>query len=355
MNVVSETIRNPNGDVLFFSLADFVGTICEGSNCFVCGRSQSVTEFNNEHILPNWLLHKYSLHDRKLTLPNGVEQKYGTYKVPCCKDCNSEMSVVFETPMSRLLSSGPDAVQDFIVTQGSLIPYTWMALIFLKAHLKDRLLRRHLDRRKGDEMIAADYAWPDMHHLHAVARAFKVNASVSMKAMGSLYVFPIEHGGTRDDFDMQTFTDAQTLYLRLGHVSIIAVFNDAHAANNRVEWLLEKIDGPVSWMQARELAVHFAMANIDLINRPVFRTVIFDRKTITLEGHTDPVPQFEPFKIEAFGEAMRNTFPHLPQIDGHTSEETARLLRSGEMSFLTDASGNFIRHHALNRRISGLS
>ena len=109
-----------------------------------------------------------------------------------CKACNDEMACTFEEPMSALIRAGDDAIQDHMVEHGGLLPFTWMAPIFLKLNLKDRRLKRHLDRRLNDDPISADYTWEHMHHLHTVARAFHINATVEGKAVGSLVVFPID-------------------------------------------------------------------------------------------------------------------------------------------------------------------
>ncbi|MEJ8476652.1 hypothetical protein [Roseibium algae] len=245
--------------------------------------------------------------------------------------------------MSGLNEKGPNALQDYMVENGGLIPYTWMALIFLKAHLKDNDLRKFLDPRMGEEPISADYLWEHMHHLHAVARAFHINATIKPKAFGSMYVFPVRSDRTHDAFDLVTFTEAQTLYLRLGDTGMITVFDDACAAANRVMCLIDKVEGSLSWMQAREMAVHMALANLDLINRPRFWTNVNKDGAVTIDGQTDTVPKFREFNFSTFGSAMMSVFPKPPTIEGYSDEEAAKLLNSGKLSFLLDNEGNFIK------------
>lgn len=339
------TIRTDAGEVLLFSWPDFVALICEGLACFICGRTRADVAFNDEHIVPNWVLHAFGLHGLKITLPNGNPTLYGNYKIPCCEPCNSEMSRVLEQDMARLVKAGSGAIQDHVAAGGGLLPYTWMALIFLKLHLNDRRMKMHLDRRKGDAPISADYVWEHMHHLHAVARAFHIGAEVRPEAMGSMFVFPVYAG--EGDFDLLTLTEAQTLYLQLGQTGIIAVFDDSCAAANRVAWILEKITGPVSPVQARELAAHFALASLELMNRPKFWThVSADRKRTVIGGTTDAAPEFPKFDREHFGHMMAGVFPKPPPVIGKTAEEVAAGIAAGEISFLFDANGEFIRDHA---------
>jgi hypothetical protein len=339
------TVRNDDGDVLLFSWPDFVTTICEGNSCFICGRSRREVAFNDEHIVPNWTLHVFGLHQKAVTLPNGQRTVYGNYTIPCCKPCNDEMARMFEGPISALIRAGGDAVQDHIAKHGGLLPFTWMALIFLKLHLKDRRLKRHLDRRLGDDPISADYTWEHMHHLHAVARAFHINAAVEREAVGSLFVFPID--AEQADFDLITFTDAQTMLLQLGRTGMIAVFDDSCAALNRVMWIVEKITGPVSTIQARDLAAHFAMANLDLINRPRFWTRISpDRTDVVIGGTTDGVPLFRPYDQALFGSLISAAIPVLPAVTGMDAEQARAALLAGDMNFLLDEGGGFVADHA---------
>lgn len=346
------TIRNDAGEVLLFSWPDFVATICEGGACFVCGRTRAEVAFNDEHIVPNWVLHAFDLHKLKITLPNGNPTSYGNYKIPCCQPCNSEMSRVLEEDMARMVKAGPGAIQDHIATTGGLLPYTWMALIFLKLHLNDRWMKMHLDQRKSKGPISAEYVWEHMHHLHAVARAFHIGAEVEPKARGSMFVFPVDGGD--GDFDLHTSTEAQTLYLQLGRTGMIAVFDDSCAAMNRIRGLLEMIAGPVSPPQAREIAVHFAMANLDLQNRPQYWTYVWPgRKGVTIGGTTDAAPVFSDVDSEFFGHLMQGAFPKLPPVHGMDAEEAASRLAAGQLRFLLDADGNFIRDHVrLSRAIA---
>ncbi len=338
------TIRNDAGEILLFSWSDLVATICEGRACFICARTREETPFNDEHIVPNWVLHAFKLHQHRITLPNGNPVAYGNYKIPCCQACNSEMSTVLEQKMAPLVKAGAGALQDHMAANVGLLPYSWMALIFLKLHLNDRRMKMHLDRRLGDAPISVDYVWEHFHHLHAVARAFHIGAEVLPTAAGSMFVFPVD--GDDGDFDLHSFTEAQTLYLRLGQTGIIAVFDDACGAIHHVDWILAKITGPVSAVQARELAVHFAVANLDLTNRPSFWTwVSADRKTVTIGGTTDDVPIFRPFDHKLFGHMMAGAFPKPSAAFGMTADEVAARMLAGELSFLLDANGAFISDH----------
>ena len=126
------------GKVIFFSAQRFVDDICLGNCCFICGARPEEKPFNDEHILPEWLLRRYDLFTKTITLPNDRMVRYDRYTVPCCADCNSLMGRLIEEPVSQVVQAGTDAVIEYIKKDGGLKMFIWTGLIFLKIHLKDR-------------------------------------------------------------------------------------------------------------------------------------------------------------------------------------------------------------------------
>src|SRR4051812_24674970 len=93
------SIVDEDGRVIYFSTQRFEQDICLGGCCFICGAQPGSKPFNNEHILPDWLLGEYGLYDRTITLPNAQRMRYGSYTVPCCEDCNTLMGREIEQPV----------------------------------------------------------------------------------------------------------------------------------------------------------------------------------------------------------------------------------------------------------------
>ena len=166
------SVLDESGRVLYFSVERFIRDICEGDCCFICGVSPSQAEFNDEHVHPKWVLKKFDLFDKRIGLPNDSDFRYGSYTIPCCKSCNSQMGLTFETPISQLVEQKFNAVSKYMVDKGPWLLFMWLNLIFIKAHLKDKSLRLHKDRRKPDDRISDYYTWEDLHHIHYVSRSF---------------------------------------------------------------------------------------------------------------------------------------------------------------------------------------
>src|ERR1700736_2704414 len=194
------SIEDANGKVIFFSPKRFLDDICLGDCCFICGAKPGSKPFNNEHILPEWILRRYDLFARTITLPNEVLVRYDRYTIPCCVECNDLMGREIETPISTALHEGSESFAAFIQKAG-LNVFVWMGLIFLKTHLKDRKYRVHLDHRMGDGKIADQYEWESLHPLHSIVRCFYTGCHVDKDSIGSLLGISVRGQASPEKFD----------------------------------------------------------------------------------------------------------------------------------------------------------
>jgi hypothetical protein len=269
-----DSFLNEHGQILYFSCERFVRDIAEGDCCFICGARPSDKPFNDEHVLPNWLLRRYGLHQRAITLPNNTTFRYHQYTVACCADCNALMGREIEEPIRSLIEQGHQAVIESLKGGGQLRFFVWLALLFLKTHLKDKMLRWHRDLREPDERIGELHTWEDLHHLHTTARCFYTKCTVAKEAFGSLLVMSVKRPSEDEPFDFADLSEAQTLLLRLDDIAFLAVFNDSGGSMQGLIPKLERITGSVNGLQLRELMAELAFVNLHLEHRPVFHTLV---------------------------------------------------------------------------------
>ena len=336
------------GRILSFSCQRFIEDIVNGDACCVCGAWPHEKDFNDEHIIPKWVLRRFDLFDREITLPTGELRRYRGYRTPCCKECNSHLGKMVETPVSQLLAGDYASVAARLDERGRELLFIWLNLLFFKIHLKDRRVRMHRDPRLGEENIGDFYDWTDLHHIHAVARASFTGASLLPGVVGSLQIFEIDGSLTADTYDYLDFTFDQTMIVRLGRIGIVATLNDSTAGESAWSHRLELIDGPLVELQLRELGAMFAVANRDLIYRPTFSTVVIDGKWVIIQAHRPPLrlPEMDP---QAFGAALlfavRNFVARgAIEIDGtREPDRVAAAIATGHVRFLTNAEGKFFR------------
>jgi hypothetical protein len=108
-----------------------------------------------------------------------------------------------------------------------------------------------------------------MHHIHCIARSFYTGAELDPTVLGSLLILPAKTGTAFGDFDYRDMHHGRTVLLRLGKIGIVSVLNDSCAAWNVLKGLLEKLNGPLSPSQFKELMAHMAFINLRLKERPV--------------------------------------------------------------------------------------
>ena len=136
------------------------------------------------------------------------------------------------------------------------------------------------------------------------------------------------------------------MLLRLDDAAMLTVFNDSGGAMNYLWQKLEKINGPVSELQLREIMVDLAYLNLHLKERPTSHTefdlanekcrIIANRPKLAL---TDLDRQL---RGEMLHHAVRHALPHI-RMAGQTKEEMLESIQSGNFTFLFNDDGEFIK------------
>jgi len=336
-----ESVVDSKGRVVYFSLKRFIANIVQGNHCFICGASPETVPFNDEHILPDWILRRYGLHSRVITLPNGTPFQYGQFKIPCCAKCNGNLGKRVEKPIREKFNKGYKSFGEQLKQDGPWDLFCWMCLIFLKTHLKDTDLSLHLDRRKGKTTIGELHSWEDLHHIHCMARSFYTGCDLKIEALGSLLVVPAKTLPYGDQFDYCDLSFAQTMLLRIGEIAVIAVFNDSQASLSVVQETLKKIAGPLSPLQLREIAVRMAAINIHLAERPRFSSsldIITEEYEISGERPSEIL--VDDVKDAVVGKMMHHICGPIV-IEHPDKAQILENLKTGHYTFLFDDKGRF--------------
>lgn len=266
------SVETRDGRVVLFSVHRFISEIAQGHVCFICGADPTTKQFNNEHVIPDWVLRRYALHSGRVIMPNSAELAYGRYVIPCCVECNAAMSEFLEGPISEAFEGGCKGLELLIKDGGGPRLFVWLASIFLKTHLKDRELRWHLDVRRGEQKIAELYDWTELHHIHCIVRSFYSGARLAQGVYGSLAILPASGGEGPESFDYGDLLPGRSILLRLGDAAVIAVLNDSGAALGVLDQVFKAITGPLTRLQLRELMVRMAYCNMLLEPRPRFQS-----------------------------------------------------------------------------------
>lgn len=328
--------------IIFFSVERFISDIANGDCCFICGARRDAVPFNDEHVIPDWILRRFGLHARRIEIPNHTLFRYGGMTVPCCVACNTEMGDRFEKPMSALFAGGHEAVAQELKARGPWPLFIWMALMFLKTHLKDKYLDYHRDHRKGDMKIGELHSWDELHHLHCVVRSFYSGARLDQEVLGSLLVLPAKVRPHFEGFDFIDLSMAQTMLLCMGDVAVIAVFNDSQGAMSvALEDFQRMIGGFLSPLQLRELAATLAYINLQVEPRARF----FSEINALTEDYSIKVERPDEVQISAWDRGLYGQMLYALTADMikgmENAEEIATHVKSGRYTFLTTPDGTF--------------
>lgn len=274
---MEDILRDKEGKIIYFSLEKFREQIIENKSCFICGISKKEADFNDEHIFPKWLLNELKLFKGKIDLPNNETHRYGTYTVPCCVKCNTKMGEEIEMPISNAIRGGYESVCKFTEDEDNVkILYAWLARIFLKTHLKDLTLRKHLDQRRGIGKIGDEYLWEGFYLPFCISRAFYSNTQSLADIMGSFLMVPLSDNKNdlKNVFYYADDTNGLTVLLQIRDIGFVASFGDFGISLNNMKVMFEKIgNNRVNPSQLGQLAAHVAVARRIYKNYP---TVMFD-------------------------------------------------------------------------------
>jgi hypothetical protein len=333
------SLQLPDGKILAFSAQRFSEQVAKGSCCFVCGRLKESTAFNDEHVIPDWVLRKFGLHAQVIGLPNGTSLPYARYTLPCCSSCNAWLGANIEKPVSQLLSGTYTEVVSRMAPATWRVLFVWCALLFCKTHIKDSMLRLNRDRRSGDAMIADRYDWIALHHIHSVARSTRMGVELALEVMGSVHILPACCHEPAAEFDYADNTIARSMLVRLGQLAIVAVLDDACAAFNALGGLMSRITRPLTELQLREVLACCADVNLRMKHRPKYFTEVGQGNAV-IRGVVPDRLELADFDAELFGEIFAHCSAGVRDAPGAPSD-LEQMIRSGKATSLFNDDGSF--------------
>ena len=339
-----------NGEVVYFSIDRFIRDICLGGGCYICGIPPGMTTFNDEHVIPDWLLREFNMHSKLINLPNGTRYLYDRYKISCCARCNSLLGERIEKPVSSIIKGGFSSVIEHIKNHGSWLLFTWLNLIFLKTHLRDREFRWHLDSRRENVKIADMYDWEELHHIHCVARAFFTKPTLDKNVMGSFIVFQsVIDNSLFGPYDFMDLYQHRTICFRFRDVALVCVLNDSCACMSLAyNKLLARITGALYPLQLREIMARLGYLNLLLKDRPRFFSEFNNGEYTISAAHPDKI-EIEKPNAKDFGDVLFfSCKDYLKKSLNHDNEAIIKAVQNGRYTFLFHKNGRFIKRQLLN-------
>lgn len=339
----NSSILRPDGEFVFIHTSDFAENILLGENCFLCGCFPNGVSFNNEHVIPDWLLRYTGISNMSITLPNGNLIRYSSYKVRSCAECNSFLSEVAEGPISRAIKGGFEKFSEFYNENPKLL-FQWLSLIYYKVHFRDFSLRENLDRREPGIPIGARYAWPNFHHIFCVARSILFDARFSSFVIGSINIFELKDWEQHGTYDYRDHWLTDTMFIRIQSICICVSFTDAQVAKYMMQNKLSRVPHRVNYIQAVEIYGDFIAAKMHFKKQHDFHS-FYHFEEDYLEIVAEISEDFDWYDMDSSIRGSAQAFAFMPDfgkltMNGLSHEETFDEIASGETSFFPLEGGD---------------
>lgn len=330
---------------IFVSLNEFIEKIIESDDyCFICLEHKSTKKFNDEHILPKWILKHFDLFKQKITLPNSSKIFYGKYIIPCCLECNFKLSEIYETPISDLLKKPFEKIILEISKDENLLKklYHWLALIFIKTHIKTTLLNEHQNPQLGKGKIGDRIEWKYLHHIYLMSRTHFTDAKINKNVYGSILIFQALNGNEIEDFDYVDSSVSRCVLLKINEFCIMSCFDDGGLSLSFLDVLINDIKGGLHPLQLREVLAHLSYLNVNLKERPVFQSWHNKTKQIIEADMPNSNPELVNKELQQFqvGDFLAN-FVDNYFIDNINKQQLLNEIKEGKRGYLFDSNGNF--------------
>jgi hypothetical protein len=342
-------IIDADGKVIYYPMDEFLSEIVGTDSCFICGvlRESDDKEFNDEHIIPQWLLRRFGLFNEKMRLPNNQLAKYSSQRLPCCVECNNELAKVYETPLSNILKPKYTDFKARVTQDDRKHIFKWLSLIFIKNHLKDKERRFELDCRIESPTISGTYDWGLMHHIWCVARSHHSQADISELVYGTMIAIPIVEEGENCSFDYVDSHSARVIAIKVGDYAIVAILDDAKFFSSVYKDFIDKIKGKqLSFIQLREVVARMEAVNININNRPTFNSCIDMQGKYKIGVEFNGEAKLNDLKncVVTPGNFLKYHIEYRPDLNLNLSSSELELIEKNELSFLFDDNGDFMSH-----------
>lgn len=301
------------------------------NTCFLCGEVLIKGTYTKEHIFPQWILNKFNLWDKSISLLNGIRYDYKRSIIPCCNICNNEHLSKLESIIKTGVERGYHYFKDNVPP---LSIYQWCQLIFYKWIYKETFFKEDIRDPESEKIVKKEnFDWMALNHL--LLRSINKNISFENFFPGSIFICHLKTGAiASENFDYLDAVPEQCIMIRLGEIGIIGVLSDSN------------IQKHVFTKQNQPYLINF-LAPVQFKNffvQCVYRQRIFSNpysfelKDITDDSLTLTQIPNNFFKDPVFGEWDREHYASLmSQVFGGV--KNSYIIKGGIPSFLYDRNG----------------
>jgi hypothetical protein len=339
-------IDDSSGKILVFGIDRFIKDICLGNKCFICGIDPSEAEFNDEHIIPQWILKEHDLYGRKIGLLNDTNFRYDQFTIPCCKQCNSLMGENLEKPVKNLLHRINKSDKFILSVDEAMLLFIWFNFIYVKTHLKDKEIKFNLKSPDDNRRIGDFLNWETLHHVHCIARSIYTEAYLDKKILGSLLYFKAKELSFADNFDFIDDYMWFTILFRYNNIAFCVSLDDVGIASHYFPEPIYRITSSdkLSPLQIREIFARLTYIVSKIKSPHLFRSGITDDspQKYIISAEIPDTYELEKNNLEELGKFIYHYCEQYIPQNIQDYDTLIERLKKGETTLLFDDNDNFI-------------
>lgn len=251
----------------------------EDSTCFLTGDELSSPE-QNIAVFPEWILHRFSLKDKKFKMLDQVTGiHYDDLKLPCSdkvKDAYDQL----EMQIKEAIENGYEAVKT--IPQEKL--FLWMGKFVYGVIYNDIVLERSRSKKRRN---AKDFTLsPSLRQRFSKFHLMLQSLIIQMEFKGikpwSTAIVKVKY--SKDVFNYKDEPTNLNFSLGMNGIGIIASLQDNGSISKKESDLIQKIENKILHpIQFEELAARFLYSNYLLTNRGKTNVEVGDDK-VTIES-----------------------------------------------------------------------
>lgn len=250
---------------LWTPVGDYHPSHFDYKHCFICGISVEQRPVTEEHILSQWLLRRFDLWDRTITLLNWTDIKYSQLKIPCCSVCNNDHLSRIEKEVQQGVEQGFEKFRQI----DELTIYQWLAKIRFGILFKEL----SLDADRGNKELGKIIGPKVMHehqNLHRLLQSVRLPFRFISKPW-SVWILRSHTYPRKYDFDFWDFFESLTVYIRMHDTAVIMCLEDNAYQQEARDDFFKQFDGvTLHPCQLEELAVRVSYQNALLRRTPEY-------------------------------------------------------------------------------------
>ena len=278
------SLYNPFGDFAF-----------PENECFLSGRT--VENIETVPVFPEWIMKRYLLHEKTMTMLAENVVKYSDIKVPCASEVIEKVNVL-ENEIQKAFEAGYDEV----VKIPKLHLFQWMAKMMYGVLYNDIVHGIHQNKTKDKAFTLSPLLTKKFANLHLMLQSMITPMKFNDFIPWSIVVVPVNY--SQDIFNYKDETKNINFSLGMNGFGIVACLQDNGENRKHHKSLLDKIGSKTLHpIQFEELWSRFLYSNYLLKTSTDYR---YDTSGKVVEVELVPLP--EENKTPLFGKWDDKTF-----------------------------------------------